>query len=296
MSRLTEEIKRNFKEGDGLSKLILINLGVYAFIVLLNITSYLFQYPLNDVIIKWLALPSDLVTLATRPWTLVSYMFLHEGFLHILFNLLWLYFSGRIFIEYMGSRKLIGLYILGGLGGGILYIIFYNVFPIFSEAVSLSTNRGASAGVMAIIAAIATYRPNFIVRLIFNLELKLWILAAVAVASDLIFLPDSNPGGHIAHLGGAAIGYLFGRQILKNKDITEGINGIIDSLVNFFKPRPKIKKVYSSPKSRTSPTRSASASANQDKVNEILDKISKSGYESLSKQDKDFLFRFGKDQ
>jgi len=295
MAGIRDEIRRIYREGDILSKVILVNLGVYLLYTLLRIVSYLFQFNLAGLFIEWTALPSDLGKLITRPWTLISYMFLHEGFLHILFNLLYLYFAGRLFMEHFGGRRLLSTYILGGLIGGILYVISYNVFPTFADVVSISNNRGASAGVMAIVVAIAAYIPNFRVRLFFTLEVKLWIIAALMLLSDLIYLGDgNNPGGHIAHLGGAFFGYLFVSQLRSGRDITTGFSSFMDNIANWFKPKPKIRKVYTN-------TRSDSAynefkAYNQDKVDEILDKISHSGYDSLSKEEKDFLFKFGKDQ
>ena len=294
MSGIRNQIRTSFTEGDALTRLILVNLGVYLFYILLKITGYLFRIPLAETFIEWTALPSNLHTLATRPWTLFTYMFLHEGFLHILFNLLWLYFAGRLFIEYMGGRRLLSTYLLGGLIGGLLYVAAYNIFPIFKEVVLISNNRGASAGVMAILIGVAAYAPNYPVRLFFTLEVKFWIVAAAALFMDLIYLGDgNNAGGHIAHLGGAAFGYFSIKQLRHGHDWTEGFSKMMDGLVNFFKPRPKIRKVYTNVrKERNFQTRQAN---NQQKMDDILDKISRSGYDSLSKDEKDYLFKIGKD-
>lgn len=292
MAGIVDEIKRYFNEGDATARLILINLGVYVAYLMVAIFSGLFQANWSSYFIDWTALPSDLGKLVFRPWTVISYMFLHQGFMHIFFNMLWLYFSGRIFTEYMGGKRLIATYLLGGLIGGALYVISYNVFPGLTEFAAISNNRGASAGVMAIVLAAATYAPNLRVRLFFVLDLKLWMIAALALLSDLIYLGDGNNiGGHIAHLGGAAFGYLMARQLQNGRDITEGFNGFMDNVVNLFKPKPNVKKVYTNKSSRSKST----AIDNQDKMDAILDKISKSGYDSLSKEEKDYLFKIGKE-
>ncbi|AEV32144.1 putative membrane protein [Owenweeksia hongkongensis DSM 17368] len=294
MSGIREEIRTSFKQGDALTRLILVNLAVFVVFLLLRIIGFLFQIQLADIFTQWTALPSNLGTLATRPWTLFTYMFLHEGFLHILFNMLWLYFGGRLFMEYMGGRRLLSTYILGGLAGGILYIIAYNLFPSFSEAVVISNNRGASAGVMAIVIGVATYAPRYPVKIFFTLNAQLWMIAAAALLMDLIYLGDgNNAGGHIAHLGGALFGYLSVSQLKNGKDWTEGFSKFMDNIANWFKPKPKMKTVYTNT-SKKANYREKQVH-NQQRMDEILDKISRSGYESLSKEEKDYLFKIGKD-
>lgn len=294
MPGIREEIKTSFQQGDALTRLILINLGVFVAFLLLRIVGFLFKIPLAERFSLWTALPSNLGTLITRPWTLITYMFLHEGFLHILFNMLWLFFAGKLFMEYMGGRRLLSTYILGGLAGGVLYILAYNLFPIFSEAVIISNNRGASAGVMAIVIGVATYAPRYPVKVFFTINAQLWMIAAAALLMDLIYLGDgNNAGGHIAHLGGALFGYLSVKQLKQGKDWTAGFSKFMDNIANWFKPKPKIKKVYSNTTSdRNFKERQVH---NQQRMDEILDKISRSGYESLSKEEKDYLFKIGKD-
>lgn len=294
MPGIREEIKTSFQQGDALTRLILINLGVFVAFLLLRIVGFLFKIPLAEGFSLWTALPSNLGTLITRPWTLITYMFLHEGFLHILFNMLWLFFTGKLFMEYMGGRRLLSTYILGGLAGGVLYILAYNLFPIFSEAVIISNNRGASAGVMAIVIGVATYAPRYPVKVFFTINAQLWMIAAAALLMDLIYLGDgNNAGGHIAHLGGALFGYLSVKQLKQGKDWTSGFSKFMDNIANWFKPKPKIKKVYSNTTSdRNFKERQVH---NQQRMDEILDKISRSGYESLSKEEKDYLFKIGKD-
>ena len=293
MSSIRAEIENSFRNGDALVKIILINLGVFVLYLLLNIVSFLFKAPIAKIFVNWTALPNAPLELAYKPWTFVSYMFLHQDFLHILFNLLWLYFAGRLFSEYMGGRRLLSTYILGGLIGGAMYVLAYNIFPVFDGIET--NNRGASAGVMAIVVGIATYVPRYPVKLFFVLNLQLWIVAALALLMDLIYLGEgNNAGGHIAHLGGALFGYLSVQQLKSGKDWTEGFSKFMDNLLNWFKPKPKIRKVYTN--TRDDINFKSRQLYNQGRMDSILDKISRSGYDSLSREEKDYLFKIGKDK
>ncbi len=297
MNSLRQEIRDSFQQGDALTRLILINLAVFVGYLLLRIVSFLFKLPIAETFIEWTALPNHLGTLVTRPWTLISYMFLHQDFLHILFNLIWLFFAGKLFMEYFGGKRLISTYVLGGLIGGILFVIAYNVFPIFQGIDT--NNRGASAGVMAVVFAVATYAPQYPVRLFFVLNVKLWMVAGFILLLDLLYLGDgNNAGGHIAHLGGAAFGFLSIKQYQKGRDWTAGFSQFLENIQSWFKPKekPKVRKVYSNVgKTRNDDQYKARKVESQEKMDEILDKISQSGYESLTKDEKDFLFKIGQD-
>lgn len=292
MNDLRTQIKEQFTRGDGLMKLIYVNLGVFLVYILLGIVSFLVQTNFDYGMQQWLALPSSLAKLATRPWTLFTYMFFHQGFLHILFNMITLYFAGMLFRDFLGTRKLVSYYLLGGLIGGVLYILFYNLFPVFSDAVAQSDNRGASAGIMAVIIGVATFRPQMVVRVIL-FDVKLWIVAVVFVLLDLINLPKENAGGHIAHLGGAIFGYIAMRQYVKGKDITEGFSQFIGNIQGWFKPKPKMRTVYKNTSRATQNGRNKQHY--ETRLNEILDKVKDSGYDSLSKEEKDFLFKMSRD-
>lgn len=296
MASIKDEIRNAFKNGGALNQLIMINIGVFVLFYLLKVIGGLFQVNLAQGFIDWTALPTNLSVLITRPWTFITYMFLHEGFTHILFNMLILFFSGRVFLEYMGGRKLLSLYLLGGLIGGVLYVISYNVFPVFSEIVAIADNRGASAGVMAILIGAATYAPRYPVRLFFVLNIEFRWVAVFVLLLDFINLGDgNNPGGMIAHFGGAGFGYYAVSQYKNGRDITEGFNKFMDNIVNWFKPKPKIRKVYSKKTNNNDDEFKAQKTQNQHRMNEILDKINRSGYDSLSKDEKDYLFKIGKD-
>ncbi len=292
---LGDQIKQQFKQGDGLIKLILVNLSVFFLFVILNLVTFLFKGNIAPYIADVLALPSNLSKFAVRPWTIITYMFFHQGFFHLLVNMVMLYFSGVLFKEFLGTRKLVSYYVLGGIAGGLLYVLAYNIFPIFETSVSASNNRGASAGVMAVIIAVATFRPQMPVRLFFMLEVKLWVVAVLFLVLDLVNLPVENPGGHIAHLGGALFGYLAMSQYKNGKDITEGFSQFLNNIQNWFKAKPKVRKVYSNKQNGSANNYNPSTAQKDKKMDEILDKISRSGYDSLSKSEKDFLFKIGRD-
>jgi len=298
MASISDEIKDSFRQGDALTRLILVNLGFYVVYLLLRVLSFFTQVDIAGGFSIFIALPSDLLTLATRPWTLITYMFFHQGFFHIFFNMLWLYFAGRLFMEYFGGRRLLSTFLIGGIIGGALYVLFYNIFPAFYEAVTISNNRGASAGVMAVVVAIATYNPKFPVRLFFVLNVPLWGIAAGFLLLDLIGLGDGeNAGGRIAHLGGAAFGFFMARAYRDGKDLTEGFSQLVDTIANWVKPKPKVRKVYSRKKANTPAQRAkrANQASDQKRMDEILDKISRSGYDSLTKEEKDHLFKIGRE-
>ncbi len=287
---IKEEIIQSVKTGNALVKLIYINLAVFLFIKLLYVVFFLFNIPgVYEPFIKFMAVPASLSSLIIKPWTLITYMFLHENFLHILFNLLWLYWFGRVFIQYLGSRKLTGVYILGGLAGAALYILSYNIFPAFREALDMSYALGASAAVMAIAVAIAFHVPDYRFHLIFIGPVKIIYIVLFFILTDILTIASYNPGGHIAHLGGAFLGYWFVNQYAKGKDTTRGINNILDKGKNIFKKKKKMKVTYS--RKMTDMEYNKYKAEQQKQLDEILDKIAKHGYESLSKKEKETLFR-----
>jgi membrane associated rhomboid family serine protease len=290
-----------YQESDVLVRLILINIAVFVAIIIVDIIGALSGFSISKYFISLTALPTDGLKLITRPWTFVTYMFLHEGFMHILFNMLWLYFGGMLFREFLGSRRLLGVYLWGGLVGGFLYVLVYNLSPAFKDVVSIANARGASASVMAIVVAIATYRPKFPVQLFFILRVPLWGIAVFAVLMDLLALRglDSNPGGHLAHLGGALFGFFYIRSLRSGNDLSEGIMNAVDWIQNKFsgKPQPVMRTVYrnTSGAEKSSAVHNVnSKQSDQQRMDEILDKISRSGYNSLSKDEKDFLFKLSK--
>jgi len=290
MGSILDEIKKSFKDGSLLTKIIYVNIAVFVIVNLLSSVLFLFGAEAPDIT-KWFAVPASLSSLLVKPWTLFTYMFLHQDFFHLLFNILYLYFGGRIFQDLLGEKRLISTYILGGLSGAVLFILSYNIFPVFNVALPDARALGASAAVLAIIVAIATKVPNYVVNLVFLGAVKLKYIAIVLVVLDLISFQKGNAGGHIAHLGGALFGFFYIKQLEKGKDWSLWYFAWTNAIKSLFKKadKSKVKVVY---KNQGSKRKSTKQNDNeQEIVDKILDKISKSGYDSLSKEEKDFLFR-----
>ena len=283
-----KELLVKYSKADPLFKLIYINLITFILVQICHTSSFLLQSALFDLVF-WLGMPSDFYDLLYKPWTLISYMFTHSGFMHILFNLIWLYFSGQIFLQYFNKQKLFSLYIMGGITGGVTYLIAYNLLPVFSGQ---STQLiGASAAVLAILFAVATYVPNYRVNLIFFGLIPIKYLAIASVFIDIISIPNGNAGGHIAHLGGALSGMYFIQNWKKGKDITITIDNLIDAFLNLFK-KSHLKQVHKRPK--TDDEFRSEKAERSIKIDAILDKIAKSGYDSLKEKEKEYLFKHSK--
>ena len=266
-------------------KLIAINVLCFVVPFLLQTIFYLFQLS-SASYLSWIQLSSDWENLLFRPWTLVTYSFLHSGIFHLFWNMLLLYYSGQLFLNLLPARIFTNVYFMGVVLGGAVFILSYNLFPAFQGMRPYMV--GASAGVMAVFVFISTYTPNQEIRFFFfNISLKYLALAFVFL--DLIQIPNGNAGGHLAHLGGAYLGFIYARQLQKGRDIGNGWGQFWESVRQSFQARPKVKKVYKNPKSNPK----KSASVDQQKIDAILDKISKSGYDSLSNEEKDTLFRAG---
>ncbi|KAB2815332.1 MAG: rhomboid family intramembrane serine protease [Paludibacter sp.] len=287
---LLDEIKESFREGSALTRLIYINLGLFLLIRITNVFYFLSgtEFPILD----WLALPADFGMLASRPWTLITYMFLHFDFLHILFNLLWLYWMGQIFLNYFNQGKLVTIYLLGGISGGLFYVAGYNSFPVFSQIVVDSRLLGASASVIAIVTALAVHAPNHILHLMFIGPVKMKYIALFSVLLYVIGISSTNAGGNLAHLGGAFWGMLYVLQLRRGIDLGKWMTQLFGGIKKGFAPKPKVKVSYRKPTDDIEYNRIKNQ--NKIRMNEILDKISKSGYDSLSKEEKEILFRMGK--
>ncbi|HEY0246097.1 MAG TPA: rhomboid family intramembrane serine protease [Mucilaginibacter sp.] len=284
-TRLQNLYYQTFKTSSKLYLLIAINVAVFlvinvpAVIEGLVMRSSTIQYYTFD----YLALPAYLPKLATRFWTPLTYMFMHSGIFHILFNMLWLYWMGQIFEEFLGNKRILGLYLLGGFAGAALYIVSYNIFPAFTESGALLTSSavGASASVMAIIVAAATIVPDYTISLMFIGPVKLKWLVLFYVIIDFLSITGPNAGGEIAHLGGALVGFVYVKQLQNGKDW-------IGSIAGLFKPRSKLKVAS------TNRNKNYNDAPRQEEVDRILDKISTNGYDNLSKQEKEILFRASK--
>lgn len=285
-----DDVARTFKTGSNLTKLIYINTGVFLVITVAVIVGFLLK---NDTIpsglVSVLAVPADLNDLIFRPWTLFTYMFTHKDIWHILFNMLWLYWFGKIFLEYLDQRKLVAVYLLGGITGAIIYVASFNIFPAFSGIITESVAIGASASVMAVVIAISAYVPDYTINLLLlgRIKIKYMALAIFIFTSVVDF--SVNSGGKLAHIGGALFGYLYTVNLRKGRDIGRGFNRVIDFFATIFKPRKKLKVKYKKPV--TDYDYNKVKVERQHEINTILDKISKGGYESLTKEEKDILFR-----
>jgi membrane associated rhomboid family serine protease len=288
------DLKSFFRSKNILVKLIIINVVVWLSIMILEVLFDLFNSSFAESLVQWLAVPASFGKLITRPWTLLTYMFLHLEFWHILFNMLWLYWFGRIFLEYLNERQLLSTYILGGLAGALFYILSFNIFPKFQDTYLLSIALGASASVMAIVVAISYYVPNYSIRLLFFGPVKIIYIAIFSIVIDILMIRSSNSGGHLAHLGGAIWGFYYIYMLKKGTDYSKLFARF--SWNNFTQPfmRPKktkFKNVYTNTRAKTDKEYNFQKKQDQDRIDAILDKISKSGYESLSKEEKELLFK-----
>jgi len=297
---ITDEIKESFRSGTTLHKLIYLNLGLFMAVQIVRIVLFLSNaYDLFPGFLNYLAVPADLEVLAKRPWTLISYMFLHVDFIHILFNLLWLFWFGTVFIQELGLKKLLSTYLLGGLSGGILYVVFYNLFPVFDGVREGSIALGASASVMSVVIATATYQPERRMQLILIGPVKIIYIALFMFIFTSLVDFSVNTGGKIAHIGGAICGFLFAYYYKRGKDITKGFDRALDSIATWFKPgKERMKVSYKRSPEQKKPANDIEYNehkvAEQKEIDQILDKISKAGYDSLTAREKEMLFKMSK--
>lgn len=285
-----DDLKKTFRDGSNLIKIIYINIAVFLLITIAAIIGFLVTNPaIPDNVLNFFSVPSSLSKLLLRPWTLFTYMFVHKDIWHILFNMLWFYWFGRIFLEYLDQKKLVSVYLLGGLSGAAVYILSFNVFPAFAGVVTESVAIGASASVMAVVIAIAAYVPDYTVQLLLlgRVKIKYMALAIFVLTSVMDF--SINSGGKLAHIGGAFFGYLYTVNLRQGKDIGKGFNKAMDYLVSIFKPRKKLKVTHK--KAANEYEYNKVKAEHQARINSILDKISKGGYDSLTKEEKETLFR-----
>ena len=284
-----QDILYKFKTLNIANKLIVINIVVF---LLFFIASFLFNTS-SDLLMQWFVLPEGPIEVLKQPWSLLSYSFLHGGFMHILFNMIWLNFFSKFVLNLFSEKRFLTVYLLGALYGGLLFVTAYNVFPVFQSKAGYLL--GASASVSALMVFAATYSPNISFRF-FMVTIKLWQLAVGLFLLDLFRLGSgTNPGGMLSHIGGAVFGYLYAVQLAKGNDIGLWFEKIVASLANLFKTRKNtpFRKVHKTPKNTSKKKTTSVKDERQIKIDGILDKIGKSGYESLTKQEKDFLFKAG---
>lgn len=304
MAPIITNLKEAFRRGDLTIRLIFINVGAFLLMTLLSIAFLLFNLSVSRIF-TWFELPASFPRFLIQPWSLLTYMFMHANFIHLLFNMLWLYWFGALFLQFFSSKHLRGLYLLGGICGGLLYMLSFNIFPYFEPYVHGAVMVGASASILAIVAATAYRAPNYQIRLLLLGNIRLKYLALGVILLDLVFLSpgnvtgetavlNSNAGGHIAHLGGALAGLWFASSLSKGRDLTAWINNLLDWVLSLFdgsvrkkRRKPTMKVNYNREKDYDFNARKKEQSG---EIDRILDKLKKSGYESLTTEEKKSLF------
>ena len=287
---IIDDLKLQYKLGGFEQKLIYWNCGVFLLSILFFYQFRIgqFDYP------NWIALSSNSADLLFKPWTLLTYSFFHAGFFHLLFNMIVLNFAGRIFLTFFTQKQLLGLYLLSGIFAGLAFAFIYKILSVGSNSAIV----GASGAIMSVLVATATYAPFMNLRLLLIGNVKLWQFTFVILLLDLIQIFTENTGGHIAHLSGAFFGFLFIKLLQNGTDLSKMVSYVFDGIANIFRPKKAttFKKIHRN--YNTKPTEKVSKIVTKDKtqqqIDEILDKISKSGYDSLTKDEKEFLFKAGK--
>jgi membrane associated rhomboid family serine protease len=305
MHSIFEDFKNAWaKPNNGLAQLIIINVGVFVVLGIIAVFSTLagteavftFTY-------KQFTIPAPIGEFLTRPWTLITYAFAHSfnNIWHILMNMLVLYWFGRVFVDFLGSQKLINLYVLGAIAGGLTYLLAYNMIPFYADRVNMFDGMvGASAAVYAISVATATFWPDHKFYMLFFGPVKIKYLVGIYLFFSFLGSVGGNAGGNLAHLGGALIGFVYARQLPKGTDIGAWVFSTMEFMKSFFIRNPKIKvshrqKANKQSRTRSAPNSSASTTKfDQSEIDKILDKISESGYDSLSKDEKEKLFNASK--
>jgi membrane associated rhomboid family serine protease len=287
---LSQDIKSKLSQLNVLEKIIVVNVVIY----LLGLFLQLLQGAFNQSSLSWFELPSDFSDFILKPWSIITYAFVHYDFLHILFNMLWLYVIGELFLNLFNPKLALNVYFLGAIFGGLLFMLCYTFFP----HIFMTGNRlvGASASVRALLIFLCAYLPNKEIRF-FTFNLKLWYFGLGIVIIDVLGLFGTNAGGNLAHIGGAALGYIYAIQLKKGNDIGKGFESLMDWIVSIFKTTKKspLKTVHKNKSKVGGYTKTDFEQFNnQKKIDVILDKISKSGYDSLTSEEKEFLFRSGK--
>ena len=285
---ILDDLKLQYKTGGMVQKLIFWNIGVFVLFSLLTVVFKFSNITFNYF--DWVALSSNTPEFLAKPWTIITFNFFHATILHLIFNLIVLHFSGRLFNTYFTDKQLFGVYLLGGIFSGLTFILMFFLLGKTSPLV------GASGAIMALLIATATYAPFMFLRIPLIGIVKLWHVASVILLIDLIQLPYENMGGHLAHLGGALFGFIYIKLLQTGKDITKPFSALLDTFANLFKPKKKtpFKKVHRNATKNVVNSSVSNKDFAQKQIDDILDKISKSGYDSLTKEEKEFLFKAGK--
>ncbi|MBT7653604.1 MAG: rhomboid family intramembrane serine protease [Flavobacteriaceae bacterium] len=288
---LKDQIRSQVQMMNSAEKLILLNIICFIFPLFLKTLFFLFAIPYGTFI-SFFELSSDWGTLLFRPWSILTYSFIHSGFFHLFWNMYLLYFSSRLFLNLFSIKIFLNVYFLGVVVGAFTFLLSYALFPAFQNTTPAMI--GASAGVMGIFVFISTYSPDQEVRIIF-FNIKLRYLAIGFVLIDIIQIPYGNAGGHLAHLGGAVLGFLYAQRLQNGIDIGLPFERFIAKTIDLFKKKPTLRTVHKKKLSKKTKSTTTTDTLHQKQIDAILDKISTSGYESLSQNEKDYLFQAGKD-
>jgi len=296
-NQIIEDLKIKIRSGNPVTRLIIINIAVFLLISILRILIFLTGgagAAFVNSFINNISLPLSLQGIIHKPWTIITYMFTHIEIFHILWNLIVLYWFGQILSDYTSAKKIIPLYLMGGVAGALITVLLFTIIPAFHPYLG-SPMVGASAGITAIIIASATLVPNYRLNLMFIGSIKLLYVALFVIFIDVLNVASSdNVGGNIAHLGGALMGYIFIVEYKKGLDMTLWINRFFDWIKKLFKPSPKSKMKVAYKRGVSDEEYNYNKKASQEQIDIILDKISKSGYESLNKSEKEILFKASK--
>ena len=291
MSSIIDDLKQQYKFGGITQKLIYWNIG--CFLISYIVFGLLKYVNVNIDFLQYVSLSSEPTDLLWKPWSIISYSFFHSDIFHILFNMILLNFSSQLFLTFFNQKQLLGVYILSAVFSGFVYVLSFYLMHIISPIV------GASAAIMAILVATTTYQPLMNVRLLLIGNVKLWhITIFTIVIADIMQIGNGNTGGHIAHLAGAFFGFIYIKLLQNGTDLSKIVSILFDFFVNFFRKSPstpfkKVHRNYNKPTPKTA-SRIVTKDKNQQQIDEILDKISRSGYDCLTKEEKDFLFKAGK--
>lgn len=285
---ILDGIKYFFLQKSVMSRLMFVNIAIWIICLFISVFTWLFNISDISFVTKLFAVPSDISLLAQKPWTIFTYMFLQEQFWHLFFNMLMLYYGGKIFLQYFTQKQLLITYIVGGLIGALFFIMAFNVFPVFEDIKDTAFALGASASVLSILIAAAAYRPEHQINLFLLGPVKMKWVAVVFVVVDFLSITNGNSGGHIAHLGGALWGFLYGYMSRKNYD-----------LYRIFKHKPHIKVKSRNTENYQQRPKSdeqynAERAVEQEEIDRILEKIAKNGYDSLTDKEKEYLFKQSK--
>lgn len=292
-----EDFRNAFsRPNSGHTQLIIINVVVFILLGFLYVVSRIGGFEnVFTAVHDQFSIPPVLSSFLTRPWTIITYSFAHsmQDILHILFNMLFLYWFGKLFVEYLGSDKLIALYILGALAAASFYLLIFNTVPFFKAQSDFPGMVGASGAVYAIMVGIATLLPDYTFMLLFLGPVKIKYIAGFYILLSFLGTTGANAGGNLAHLGGALMGFVYIKQLQAGVNWGGWITAVLDWVKNLFKPQSKVKVTYRKTESKTK-VKGGVSKASQEEIDAILDKISDRGYESLSKDEKEKLFNASK--